>query len=129
MKRVDFEYAIKTDVRNNPIVREIDEARLRQFRRSLAIGGLLVAVALFSALQNYAMLRHGYEIQSLKDQMAAEEVVNRRLRLEVEWLSSPERIEQVAKKLQLVSPEAGKAIVIERVTPAAPPARSVIAAR
>lgn len=129
MKRVDFEYAIKTDVRNNPIVREIDEARLRQFRRSLAIGGLLVAVALFSALQNYAMLRHGYQIQSLKDQMAAEEVINRRLRLEVEWLSSPERIERVARELKLVSPEAGQAIVIERVTPAAPPDRSVIAAR
>lgn len=129
MKRLDFEYAIKTDVRNNPIVREIDEARLRQFRRSLAIGGLLVAVALFSALQNYTIVRHGYQIQSLKDQMAAEEVINRRLRLEVEYLSSPERIERVARELKLVSPEAGKAIVIERVTPAAPPDRSVIAAR
>src|SRR5690606_12677246 len=32
----DFEYAIKKDVRNNPIVREIDEARQRQIRRSLA---------------------------------------------------------------------------------------------
>ena len=129
MKRLDFEYAIKTDVRNNPIVREIDEARLRQFRRSLAIGGLLVAVALFSALQNYTIVQHGYQIQSLKDQMAEEEVINRRLRLEVEYLSSPERIERVARELKLVSPETGKAIVIERVTPAAPPDRSVIAAR
>lgn len=129
MKRVDFEYAIKTDVRNNPIVREIDEARLRQFRRSLAIGGLLVAVALFSALQNFAMLRHGYQIQDLKDQIAEEEVINRRLKLEVEWLSSPERIERVARELKLVAPDAGEAVVIERVAPSAPPDRSVIAAR
>ena len=49
--------------------------------------------------------------------------------LEVEWLSSPERIEKLAKELKLVSPEAGQTIVIERVTPAAPPDRSVIAAR
>ena len=30
MSGVDFEYAIKKDVRNNPIVREVDEARQRQ---------------------------------------------------------------------------------------------------
>ena len=56
MSGVDFEYAIKTDVRNNPIVREIDEARQRQIRRSLAIGGLLVAVMLFSAWQNATLV-------------------------------------------------------------------------
>ena len=30
MSGVDFEYAIKKDVRNNPIVRELDEERARQ---------------------------------------------------------------------------------------------------
>ena len=129
MKRLDFEYAIKTDVRNNPIVREIDEARLRQFRRSLAIGGLLVAVALFSALQNYAMVRHGYQIQSLKDQMAEEEVINRRLRLEVEVLRAPQRIEKLAADLDLVAPGKGQSIVIERVVPSPRPGGSVVAAR
>jgi len=129
MSRADFEYAIKTDIRNNPIVREIDEARQRQLRRSLAIGALLVTVALFSAWQNYALVRHGYEIQDLKEQMQAEEVINHRLRLEIEVLSSPERIERLAKALKLVAPTADQAIVIERVTPAPPPDRSVVASR
>jgi hypothetical protein len=31
---LDFEYAIKKDVRNNPIVREIDEERQRQLWRT-----------------------------------------------------------------------------------------------
>jgi cell division protein FtsL len=129
MSRADFEYAIKTDVRNNPIVREIDQARQRQLRRSLAIGALLVAVALFSAWQNYALVRHGYRLQDLKDQMQAEQVINRRLRLEIEALSSPEHIERVARQLQLVPPAPDQAIVIERVTPAAPPDKSVVASR
>ena len=129
MSRADFEYAIKTDVRNNPIVREIDQARQRQLRRSLAIGALLVAVALFSAWQNYALVRHGYRIQDLKEQMQAEQVINRRLRLEIEALSSPERIELLARQLKLVAPTADQAIVIERVTPAAPPDASVVASR
>ena len=39
-----FEYAIKKDVRNNAIIREIDERRLHEQRRSVALGVLFVAV-------------------------------------------------------------------------------------
>ena len=38
MSGLDFEYAIKKDVRNNPIVREVDEARQRQLWRTAGIG-------------------------------------------------------------------------------------------
>jgi len=129
MNHADFEYAIKTDVRNNPIVREVDEARQRQMRRSLVIGALLVTVALFSAWQNYALVEHGYRLQDLQELAQAEEVINRRLRLEIEALSSPARIEALARQLKLVAPTPEQAIVIERVTPAAPPGRAVVAAR
>ena len=129
MSGADFEYAIKKDVRNNPIVREIDEARQRQIRRSLAIGALLVGVMLFSAWQNAALVQHGYKLQRLQEQIEAEKVINRRLRLEIETLRSPARIEELAKKMKLVAPTGEQAIVIERATPAAPPDKSVVAAR
>ncbi|HEX6974740.1 MAG TPA: cell division protein FtsL [Vicinamibacterales bacterium] len=130
MSVMDFEYAIKKDVRNNPIVREVDEARQRQLWRSAAIGVMLVAVVLFSAWQHFELLQHGYKIQQLQQQRAAEEEINRHLRLEIETLRSPARIERIAtKELHLVSPANGQAIVIERVTPAAPPEKSVVAAR
>src|SRR5438105_2006354 len=38
-----FEYAIKKDVRNNPIVREVDQARQRELWKSLGIAVFLVA--------------------------------------------------------------------------------------
>lgn len=130
MSTMDFEYAIKKDVRNNPIVREVDEARQRQLWRSVAIGGMLVAVVLFSAWQHFELLQHGYKIQQLQQDRAAEEEINRHLRLEIETLRSPARIERIATKdLHLVAPTKDQAIVIERVTPAAPPAKSVVAAR
>ena len=47
MNALDFEYAIKKDVRNNPIVREVDEARQKQLWRTAGIGAVLVAVLLF----------------------------------------------------------------------------------
>jgi cell division protein FtsL len=128
MSAMDFEYAIKKDVRNNPIVREVDEARQRQLWRSVAIGGFLVLVILFSAWQHFELLRHGYEIQRMQRDRAAEENVNRHLRLEIETLKSPQRIERLAMtNLHLVTPDTGAAIVIERVVPGEPPAASVVA--
>jgi cell division protein FtsL len=129
MSNVDFEYAIKKDVRNNPIVREVDEARQRQLWRSLGIGGVLVVVVLFSGWQKVELVQHGYRIQKLQQQQATEQEINRHLRLEIETLRSPERIERVAKKLNLVAPPRDQAIVIERVTPSAPPDKSIVAAR
>ncbi len=125
-----FEYAVKKDVRNNPIVREVDEARQRELWKSVGIGGLLVLVLLFSAWQHFELLRHGYRVEELQHERAAEEDAARHLRLEIESLRMPQRIEALAtEKLHLVAPTRNEAIVIERVLPADPPAASVVARR
>jgi cell division protein FtsL len=126
----DFEYAIKKDVRNNLIVREVDEARHRALWRSALVGVLLVVVVLFSVWQKFQLVSHGYAMETLQRERTAEEEVNRHLRLEIETLRSPRRIEELAtRKLHLVPPPAEMAIVIERVTAPAPPSPSIIAAR
>ena len=125
-----FEYAIKKDVRNNPIVREVDEARQRELWTSIAIAGFLVLVLVVSAWQHFELLRHGYEVEELQRQRSAEEEISRRLRLEIDTLRSPKRIESLATgQLHLVTPSRDEAIVIERVVPAEPPAASVVARR
>ena len=123
-----FEYAIKKDVRNNPIVREMDERRLQEQWRSVAIGVLFVGVLLFSGWQRVELLQHGYRVEAMEKQRADEEEINRHLRLEIETLKSPQRIEALAlNRLKLVAPETGSAIVIERVVPPDPPPASVVA--
>ena len=130
MSAVDFEYAIKKDVRNNPIIREVDEARQRQLWRSMVIGVFLAIVLLFSAWQHFELVRHGYRIERMQQERAAEEEINRQLRLEIETLRAPRRIEKIAtEQLHLVAPGRDQAIVLERVTPAAPPEKSIVAAR
>jgi len=125
-----FEYAVKKDVRNNPIVREVDEERQRELWKSVGVAGVLVLVLLFSAWQHFELLRHGYHIEAMQRERAAEEETGRRLRLEIETLTSPSRIEALATdQLHLVAPSHDEAIVIERVRPADPPAKSVIARR
>ena len=125
-----FEYAIKKDVRNNPIVRELDSERHREMWSGMAIGVFLVLVLLFSAWQHFELLRYGYRLEQLQQERSAEDEINRHLRLEVETLRSPARIERLAHgRLGMVAPGAADAVVIERVVPAPPPARSVVARR
>jgi hypothetical protein len=54
-----FEYAIRKDVRNNPIVREVDGERHRELWGSVVIGALFVVVLLVWSWQQFELLRHG----------------------------------------------------------------------
>ena len=131
MTTESFEYAVRKDVRNNPIVREVDRERHRDMFRSLGTGVLLVVVLLFWAWQQFELLRHGYRFERMQQERAVEEEVNRHLRLEIETLSAPALIEQKATtQLGMVAPAPGDAVVVERVMQVAePPAASVIAKR
>lgn len=131
MERVEaFEYAIRKDVRNNPIVREVDQERQRELWQSLGIGVVLVLVLLFSAWQHFELLRHGYRVEQMQRERATEAEINRHLKLEIETLRAPQRIEKLAiGRLRMVTPGPDEAIVLERVTQSPPPARSVVASR
>ena len=125
-----FEYAIKKDVRNNPIVREIDRERNREMVRSVGIGVFLVAVLLFWAWQQFELRRNGYRLEQMQQERAVEVDVNWHLRLEVQTLKAPERIERLALgRLRMVMPRPEDASVIERVVETPVPPRSVVARR
>ena len=125
-----FEYAIKKDVRNNPIVREVDETRQRELWKSAGVAVFLVLVLLVSAWQHFELLRHGYQTEAMQRERAVQEALSRQYRLEIETLRSPKRIEALATEtLHLVAPSRDEAIVIERVLPADPPEKSVVARR
>jgi cell division protein FtsL len=129
-KAETFEYAIRKDVRNNPIVREVDEARQRELWQSVAIGVLLVFVLMFSAWQHFELLRHGYKLEQMQRDRAAEAEINRHLQLEIETLRAPQRIEALAtERLGMVAPSADEAVVLERVVEPSRPATALVAVR
>jgi len=125
-----FEYAIRKDVRNNPIVREVDERRQRELWQSMAIGSVLVIVLLFSAWQHFELIRHGYRLEQMQRERATEQEINRHLRLEIETLRAPQRIEKLAtEQIGMVAPAVGDATVIERVIQPEPPVKALVATR
>lgn len=123
-----FEYAIKKDIRNNPIVREVDRERHREMWRTAGIGLFLVSVLLFWAWQHFELLRHGYRFEQMQREHAAEVEINRHLRLDIYALRSPARIERMAtRQLGMVTPAAADALVVERVLPSPAPPSSALA--
>ena len=124
-----FEYQIKKDIRNNPIVREVDEARARDLWRSAGIIAAFVGLLLFSAWQHFELIRYGYRLEQLQRAHQDEEERNRHLLLEVQALQRPQRIEEIARKQKLGEPAPEDVVVLERVRPNAPPSSAVVARR
>jgi len=125
-----FEWAIKKDVRNNPIVREVDRDRHREMWRTASIGVFLVLVLLFTVWQQFELVRYGYQMEQMQQQRADEEEIQRHLRLEIEALRAPGVVERRAMtELHMVAPGPADTAVIERVVQAPPPPRSVVASR
>jgi cell division protein FtsL len=64
----------------------------------------------------------------MQRERAVEDEAARHLRLEIDTLRSPKRIETLAvERLHMVAPSTDDAMVIERVVPSEPPATSVVA--
>ena len=131
MTTMDFEYAIKKDVRNN---HNRSGDRRRAAARAVAIGRRGDLSRRGPSVFRVAALRAAPARVPVSNGcnriVPRREEINRHLRLEVEMLQSPKRIERMAtEKLGMVAPSRDEAIVIERVTPTPPPAKSIVATR
>jgi cell division protein FtsL len=87
---------------------------MRQF--GIALGCLFLLVMTF-AWQHFAAIEYGYKIESLRSQRDGLVEMNRALRLEQASLRDPERIDIMARKLGLKSPDAGQIIRLDTAMP------------
>lgn len=127
---IDVEYAIKKDVRNNPVVRDVDEKQRRTLARGLVGGALIVGLVLLTGWQHYQIIDSSYHVERLAREFAEQEALNRRLRLEVEALRAPALIERRAmSELHMAYPTPAQTLLVERVRAATPPRAAVAMGR
>ena len=124
-----FEYAIKKDVRNNPIVREIDRERHREMWRSAGVGLFLVAVLVFFVWQQTNLYRQDNLVHDAQADLARQQKMNEQLRAQIATMKTLAVIDQKARHLKMVTPGADDSSVIPRVLTDQPPANSVLARR
>jgi cell division protein FtsL len=98
---------------NSRLVKVEDPRRSREMRQfSVALCCLFLLVMTY-AWQHFKAIEYGYQIESLKMQRDSLAEMNRELHLEEASLRDPERIDVMARKLGLQSPQAGQVMRLE----------------
>jgi cell division protein FtsL len=99
------------------VSRRIDNSRLqrlnspghwRELLKQLALGGLLAGVIFLYAWQHFQSVQLGYQTEALKEQQVQLTDLNHQLKLESASLRSPQRIDQIARKLGMTAPAANQ---------------------
>jgi len=98
---------------NSRLVQVEDSRRTREMRQfGVALACLFLLVMTY-AWQHFKAIEYGYQIESLKIQRDGMVEMNRELHLEDASLRNPERIDALARKLGLQSPQAGQVVRLE----------------
>ena len=101
---------------NSRLVKVEDPRRSREMKQfGVALGCLFLLVMTF-AWQHFRAIEYGYKIEALRTERDGLVEMSRVLRLEEASLRDPERIDGLARKLGLQSPQAGQGVRIEGAT-------------
>jgi hypothetical protein len=118
---VDIEYAIKTDIRNNPVIRDVDTRQRHELGRIVVLVLVSVGLLLFSARQHSRMVEYGRAIEVHRIERATEREKNRLLRLNLATLQAHDQIAPKADALGMRPAGVADTMVLERtVQPATP---------
>ena len=60
---IDLEYAIKQDIRNNPVVREVDVEQKRDFIRMLAWAAVMFVMIMIALLPKWTTVSTSYRVE------------------------------------------------------------------
>jgi|ERR1700690_778425 cell division protein FtsL len=115
------EIYFRKTIDNSRLVKVEDPRRAREMRQfGFAICCLFLLVMGY-ALQHFRAIEYGYKIETLRSQRGDLTEMNRALRLEEASLRDPERIDVMARKLGLQSPQPGQVLRMDSTTDAAAP--------
>jgi len=98
---------------NSRLVKVADRDRNREMALFTGAVCALFLLVMVYAWQHFAAIEYGYQIEALKAQRDSYVELNRALRLEQASLRSPERIDILARRLGLDSPQAGQLVRVE----------------
>ncbi|HYX70409.1 MAG TPA: cell division protein FtsL [Terriglobales bacterium] len=98
---------------NSRLVKVADRERNREMVLFVASLCLLFLLVMVYAWQHFSAIEYGYKIEAQRTQRDSLVELNRTLRLEDASLRDPERIDTLARRMGLQTPQAGQVISLE----------------
>ena len=98
---------------NSRLVKVEDPRRGREMRQFVTALACLFLLVMTYAWQHFKAIEYGYKIESAKIERDGIAEMNHSLRLEDASLRDPERIDVMARKLGLQSPQAGQVMNLD----------------
>ncbi len=115
------EIYFRKTIDNSRLVKVEDPRRAREMKFFGVALCCLFLLVMGYALQHFRSIEYGYKIEQLRSDRDGLREMNRALRLEEASLRDPERIDLMARKLGLQSPEPGQVLRMDAVSDAATP--------
>src|SRR5277367_4308152 len=110
------EIYFRKTIDNSRLVKVEDPRRAREMRFFGVALCCLFLLVMGYALQHFRAIEYGYKIETLRSQRDGLSEMNRALRLEEASLRDPERIDVMARKLGLQSPQPGQVLRMDATT-------------
>jgi len=90
---------------NSRLVRHVEPARLRGLYRTVGLGGMVAMLLMMYIYQHFRCIDLSFQLEDLKAQQTQLGSLNSELRLEIEALRDPRRIDTIARqRLGLTEP-------------------------
>jgi cell division protein FtsL len=106
---------------NSRIVKVADPAKRREMKLFTIALGVLFMLVMVYVWQHFSSIEYGYKIETAKAQRDSLIEVNRALRLEDASLRDPQRIDVIARRMGMQSPQAGQVQEMEVSTDSGAP--------
>src|ERR1700678_4500401 len=115
------EIYFRKSIDNSRLLKVEDPRREREMKQFGIALCLLFVLVMGYALQHFRAIEYGYKIETLRVQRDGLMEMNRALRLEEASLRDPERIDVMARKLGLQSPQPGQVLRMDAASDAGAP--------
>jgi len=83
---------------NSRLVRNVQPVRLRSFYRTAGLGTLIAAFLMMYIYQHFRCIDLSFQLEDLKAKQSLSSSLNSELRLEIEGLRDPRRIDVIARR-------------------------------
>jgi hypothetical protein len=95
-KMIEFQTVKRID--NSRLVRNVEPVRLRNYYKTVALGGLMAVFFMFYIYQHFRCIDLSFQLEDLKTRQTEASSLNSGLRLEIEGLRDPKRIDYIARR-------------------------------